>query len=106
MKVALEHHEQIGETVNRVRVYQSSADLVLLEEGNTKGFDNPLHDLRLAGKSKVFEKHPHSLVDRQVGKLDVFNETAADLASKIINISDQLSNVRWVQSLQIFVQEL
>lgn len=45
MQVALQHHQQIRETVDSIRVHQHSILLVLTIEGNTKCLDYALHDL-------------------------------------------------------------
>jgi len=88
MKITLQHHQQVGQTIYGIWVHQHSSLLVLLIISNTKRLYNSLDDLRFSGKSEVLEQYPQPLVNRDSCKFDLTDVLFTDFAGKFINITN------------------
>jgi hypothetical protein len=97
VKIALQHHHQIGETVHRVRFNKDSALPVLVEVSNAEGLYYPFHHLRLARQGEVLQEKPHALVYRQPIEINLVDVVLPHLTSKLVDVSDQLTDVGRVQ---------
>lgn len=105
MQIALEHHQQVGKSVDSIGVVVGSVLLVVLEVGYPEGLDDPLHYLRLARQSELLQHEPHGLIEGKPCKVHLSDVVLPYLSREFVDVAYQLPDVRQVEVLQVLVQE-